>query len=102
MRRGLVSNDIGPHATTNQFGENFRGVSEQTHGHRLSIEAGLFDHRQSFVEGFRLPVEIARAQPHLDPRRLAFDSEAGGSGHDCCERLRSAHAAESGGQNPFA
>ena len=66
------------------------------------VAACLRDDRQRFVEIVGLPVEIARAQPHLDARRLAFDRKAGRAGHHRGERLRAAHAAEAGGEDPFA
>ena len=58
--------------------------------------------RQRLVEVRGLPVEIAGAQPHLDARRLAFDGETRRAGHDRRERLRAAHAAKPGGQDPLA
>ena len=50
----------------------------------------------------RLRVEIARLEPHLDARRLAFDGDHRGAGHGGGERLRAAHAAKARGQEPFA
>ena len=49
-----------------------------------------------------LLVEIAGAQAHLDAARLAFDGEHRGARHRRGQRLRAAHAAEAGGQDPLA
>ena len=62
----------------------------------------LLDHRERLVEVFGLRVEVAGLQPHLDAARLALDGEARGAGHRRRERLRAAHAAEAGGQDPAA
>ena len=45
-------------------------------------------------------VEIAGAQAHIDAGGAAFDRQARGAGHRRRERLRAAHAAEAGGENP--
>src|SRR3546814_2960976 len=60
------------------------------------------DLRHRFLDRVRGDVEIAGAQAHLDPARLAFDREARGARHHRRERLRAAHAAQPGGQQPFA
>ena len=50
----------------------------------------------------RLRVEVARAQPHLDAARLALDRQHRGARHRRRQRLRAAHAAEPGRQDPLA
>ena len=44
-------------------------------------------------------VEIARGQPALDARRVDFDDERDRAVHRGGQRLRAAHAAESGGDD---
>ena len=102
VRRGLVGDDVGPHAAAHQFGKDIGGVAEQADRDRLPVAAGFFDDRQRLVEIVRLHVEIAGAQAHLDAARLAFDREARSAGHRGGERLRAAHAAKTGGQDPAA
>ena len=75
VRRGLVGHRVGPHATPHQFRENVGGIAEQADRDRFTVAARLRHDRQRFVEVSGLPVEIARAQPHLDARWLAFDGE---------------------------
>ena len=41
-------------------------------------------------------------QPHLDAARLAFHRQHGGARHHRGQRLRAAHAAEAGGEDPLA
>ncbi len=62
----------------------------------------LVDDRQRVVEVFRLHVDIAGLQPHLDAARLALDRQARSAGHRRRKRLRAAHAAEAGSQDPAA
>ena len=60
----------------------------------------LLNHRQRVVEVPGLLVEIARAQTEVDACLLAFDGQRYRAGEARGERLRAAHAAEAGGQNP--
>jgi hypothetical protein len=48
-----------------------------------------------------LHIDIAGAQAHFDPARLAFDCKAGCACHRGREGLRTAHAAEASRKNPF-
>ena len=68
----------------------------------LRVAARALDHRQRFVQVLCLGVEIAGLEPHLDARRLAFDRQQRCARHGRGERLRAAHAAEPGGENPSA
>ena len=102
MRGGLVGDGIGPDAAPHQFGKNVGSVAEQADRHRLAVAACLLHDRQRLVETRGLAVEITGAQAHLDPRRLAFDGEAGCARHYGRERLGAAHAAKSRGQKPLA
>ena len=99
---GLVGHGIGPHAALYQFRVYFRGVAEQADRNRRLRGRGLADHGQRFVQIGRLPVQIARLEPHLDPARPALDREHRGAGHGRGQRLGAAHAAEPAGQDPAA
>ena len=92
----------GSHAAPHQLGHDVGGVAEQADRQRLALGARPLDHRQRLVEVVRLRVEVAGLQPHLDARRLALDRQHRGPRHGGGERLRAAHAAEPGGENPFA
>ncbi len=67
----------------------------------LPPRARVAQDRERVVEVRRLPVEVARRKPHLDPARLAFDRQHRRAGHRRGERLRAAHAAEPRGQDPL-
>ena len=60
------------------------------------------DDRERVVEVLGLNVDIAGAQAKFDAGRAALDGEHRSAGHRCGERLRAAHAAEAGGENPSA
>ena len=100
MRRGLVGEQVGADAAADDLGQDFGGVSEQADRDGLTLGVAGFDHRDRFVDAVRLLVEIAGAQAHLDAARLAFDREARCARHYRRERLRAAHAAEAGGEQP--
>ncbi len=93
VRRGLVGDDVGLDAPAHELGKDLGGVAEKADRKRFLSPARLLNHRQGFVEVARLPIEVLRAQPHLDPRRRALDCEHRGASHRRGERLRPAHAA---------
>ena len=102
MRRGLVGERVGPDALGDEFREQFRGIAEQPDRDRLSRLVRAIDDFERLGDRRRLGVEIARLEPHLDARRLAFDGDHRSAGHGRGERLRAAHAAEPRRQEPFA
>ena len=57
---------------------------------------------QRLVDAGRATVEVARFEPLLDAAFLNLDGDAVRTGHDRRERLRAAHPAEAGGQDPAA
>ena len=57
---------------------------------------------ERLVERLGLHVEILGLEPHLDAARLALHRQHRGAGHHGGQRLRPAHAAEAGGEDPFA
>jgi hypothetical protein len=102
MRRCLVGHHVRADAAADQLGEDVGGIAEQADGQRRLFAAAVLDHGERLVEIAGLRIEIARAQPHLDAARLALHGEAGGARHGRGERLRAAHAAEAGGEDPSA
>ncbi len=102
VRGGLVGHSVGADAAADHLGKDLRGVAEQSDRDCVAGFVRFRDDRERLVDAVRLRVEIAGLQPHLDPRRLAFDREARGAGHRRGKRLRAAHAAEARGQDPAA
>ena len=100
VRRRLIGHHIRTHAATHQFRQHLGRVAQQPDRHRLAFAARPFDHRQRLVQRRGAHVEIAGLQPHLDPAGLAFDREQRCAGHRRGQRLRAAHAAQAGGQDP--
>jgi hypothetical protein len=102
VRRGLVGNDIGTNAATDEFREDFRRIADQADGFRLARLGPLVDQRQRLIERMRLRIDITGAQAEIDAGFIAFDGKAAGAGHDGGERLCATHAAETAGENPLA
>ena len=100
VRRGLVGDDVGPDAAAHELGQDFGGIAEERDRHGLALARRPCDDRERVVEVLRRDVDVAGAQPEIDRRGAAFDREARGAGHRRGERLRAAHAAEAGGENP--
>ena len=79
--------------------QDLGGIAEQADAGRLGRGA---DDLQRLVDARRAPVEVAGLQPLLDAAFLHLDGDAVRPGHHGRERLRAAHSAESGGQDPAA
>ena len=100
--RGLVGHRIRADAAANQFRQDFGGIAEQRNRHRFSFSAVFLDAGQRVVQIMGLFVHIPGLDAHIDARLLAFDIERAGTGHAGGQGLRTAHAAQTGGQNPFS
>ena len=100
VRAGLVGDEVGPDAAPHELGQDLGGVAEQADRTRL-LRRGAGRHaRQRVVEAARLFVEVAAAQAEVDPALLALDGQRHRAGEGGGQRLRAAHAAEAGGQDP--
>ncbi len=60
------------------------------------------DQFQSVIQISRLLVQILGSKSEIDARLLALHVERDSSGETSGQRLRAAHSAQSGGQNPSA
>ncbi len=102
MRRCLVGQHVGPDAALQHLGQDLGRVAEQSDRFRLAGFGPALDHRERLVEAGRLLVDIARAQPEIDAGLVALDGETARAGHHRGKRLRAAHSAEPGRQDPLA
>ena len=99
VRAGLVGERVGPDAALEHLGQDLGGIAEQADAGRLGRGA---DDLQRLVDAGRALVEVARLEALLDAAFLDLDGDAVRAGHHRGERLRAAHPAEAGGQDPFA
>ena len=99
---GLVGHHIGAHAAAHQFGQHVGSVGAQADGNGAAFGGVFVDARQCVVQIAGLFVQIAGAQAEVDAGLLAFDVQRAGAGQRCGQRLRAAHAAQTGGEDPFA
>ena len=102
VRRSLVREGIGIELALHHLRQDLRDIAEQADGHRRLRLVRRADDFQRLVERIGTPVEVARRQAFLDAVVLALDSQHRGTRHGRGERLRTAHAAEPGGQDPAA
>jgi hypothetical protein len=106
VRRCLVGDHAGPRPAglraAHELGQHLGGVAEQADRHRLAALRVLLHQRERLVEVLRLLVEVARAQAEVDAGLLAFDDERRRPGEAGGQRLRAAHAAQAGGEDPAA
>ncbi len=68
----------------------------------LALRLGGFEHGKGFVERLGLRVDVAGFQAFVDAALAAFHREHVESRHRGRQRLRAAHAAETGSEQPFA
>jgi hypothetical protein len=99
VRAGLVGDRVGTDAARQHLRHDFRRVAEQADAGRFGCGV---DDLERFADAGRAAVEIARLEPFLDAAVLDFDGDAVSAGHHRRERLRAAHPAEPGGQDPPA
>ncbi len=102
VRRGLIGHRIRAHPAPQQLGDNLGRVPDDPDRHGDLRALRLLDQRERFVERRRVLVEVARRQAFLDARRIALDREHRRAGHRRGERLRAAHPAQAGGEDPLA
>ncbi len=102
MRRRLIGQGVGLDAAAKELGQDFASVAKQADRDRFLLRAGALDDREGFVEIGRVGIEIASAQAEIDAARPALDGEARGARHHRRQRLRPAHAAQAGGEQPAA
>ena len=101
MGGGLIGNQMRPDLTADELRKDFRSVAEQADRHRPTLRARFDDETQRVVEVARLPIEVARPEPHLEPRGLALDRQQRCTRHRRRQRLRAAHPAQACGQDPL-
>ena len=99
MGAGLVGDRVGADSARDHFGEDFGGVAEQADADRLGR---LGDDVERFVDAGRAMIEVAGGEALFDRAFLDLDRDAMRPGHDRGERLRAAHPAEPGGEDPLA
>ena len=102
VRRGLVGDDVGLEAATQELHVDLRGVAHHADRCRGLRLTGGFGPGDRLIEACRRLVEIARLQPALDPRRIHLDAEGDALVHGHCQRLRAAHPAETTGEDDSA
>ena len=102
MRRGLVGHEVWRGAACRELRNDFSCVAEQADGNRLFLGAGLVDNSECVVKRIGFTVEVAGLEAALNPAWPTFNCEQASAGHRCRQGLRTAHAAETGGQNPAA
>jgi len=94
VRAGLIvtrSGRIPPPRPARQFGHDFRPVGPARPPTAPRPVAGLGNHAPAPRRATRLWVEVARAQPHVDPRFVAFDGQHAETRQWSRQRLRAAH-----------
>ncbi|EJL76703.1 hypothetical protein PMI12_02167 [Variovorax sp. CF313] len=106
VRGGLVGHEVGLQAAglraLHEFGQDVGGIAEQRDRHRFLRIAVLLDEFERVVDVARLLVDVACAQAEVDARLLALDVERDGARQRGRQRLRAAHAAEAGREDPLA
>ena len=96
---GLVGHRIGTNAECDHFRKHVRRIAEQADRRRFGR---LGDDVERLVDAGRAMIEVAGGEALLDRAFLHFDRDAMRPGHHRRERLRPAHPAEAGGEDPLA
>ena len=99
---GLVGDQIRTHAARHQFRQNIRRVAAQGNRHGFAFSSVLFDARQRVIEVVGLFIDIAGTQTEIDAALLALNVQGARTRQRRGQRLRAAHATQSGGEHPAA
>ena len=111
MRRRLVGDDVDERTVAppdpvevplQQLGQHLRGVAEHADRQAAALVAGLEGQLDRVVEVAGLDVEVAGLQAPVDAVLVALDADRDAVVHRDGQRLRAAHAAESGGDGDGA
>src|SRR3546814_1444790 len=99
---GRVGDRGGTNAALDHPRQDLGGGAEQRDRLGRTGAGVLRDASKGVGEVARLLGDVTGAQAHVDAALLALDVEAAGTGETRGQRLRAAHAAEPGGQDPLA
>ena len=94
---GLVGDHIRAHTALHQFRHNVGGVRTQRNGDRFTLASVFVDTRQRIVKRCRLLVHVTGTQTEIDAALLAFNVQRAGACQRRSQRLRTAHATQTGG-----
>ena len=100
--RGLVGHDVDRSAAGEQLREDIGGVAEQADGQGLVFVPGRDRAADGVADIIGLLVEVAVLDPPADPGLVAVHADGHAAVHGDGQRLRAAHAAQSGGQRDRA
>ena len=94
---GLVGDHIRAHAALHQLRYDLRGVAAQRDRDGPPFGGVFFDARQGVIQRGGLLIHVAGTQTEIDAALLTFDIQRAGAGQRRGQRLRAAHAAQTGG-----
>ena len=90
----LVGHHVDRRAAGDELGQDLGRVAEQPDRQRAALALRRLQPRERVVERSRPLVEVALADPPLDPLQVDLDAERAALVHGHRERLRAAHPAE--------
>ena len=99
VRRRLVGHHVGREAAARERGEDVGGVAFERQGSGDALRLPALDALERLVEVVGALVDVARRQPAFDAGAVDLDHERDAAVHGDGERLRAAHAAETGGDD---
>ena len=99
---GLVGDDVGGEVHVEQLLHHLGGVAHQAHRQRTSLVAGSHATRDGIAQRVGDLVEVAVLMTALDTPRVHVDAQRHAVVHGDGERLRAAHATQSGGERDRA
>ncbi len=99
MGCGLVGHHIGDDAALGDFRIDIGGIADKADRQRAALGLRGGDHLQRRIEIGGDHFEITDLLALARAFRIDVNGEDRGTGHAACERLRTAHATEPGGQH---
>ncbi len=99
VRGGLVGDHVDLDATADELGQDLGGVAGEADRERAPLAASRVETVERVVEISRPLVEIPGLDAPLDPLQIHFDAQRRPAEHRDRQRLRAAHAAQTGGDH---
>ncbi len=104
MRRGLIGDDVrfwpARPGAFHQLRQDLGGIAQQPDRNRFFRRGRFADQRQRLIQRGGFVIYIAGTQAEIDARLLTLNRQHTGPGQNARQRLRAAHAAQPGGEDP--
>ena len=99
VRAGLIRQQIGNHAALRQLRNQVRAISNQSNRCCFALAHRVLQNPQRLIQARHQHIDVARLQSFFDALAININAQKRRAIHRRCQRLRSAHPANSTANN---